>query len=129
MKGKQMLTKFRARAAEESGFTLVELLIVIAILGVLAGVVVFSVAGITDNGQTSACKTEASTVRAAEEAFYAKSTATPTVYTDGAGLVTAKLLNAAPTLVTAAFTGSGTTAAYTVKWASASCGTVGADAT
>lgn len=116
-----MLTKLRAQAAEESGFTLVELLIVIAILGVLAGVVVFSVAGITDNGQTAACKTEASTVRAAEEAFFAKSTASPKVYTDGAGLVTAKLLNAAPTMVTATFSGSGATAAYSLAWAGTTC--------
>jgi hypothetical protein len=35
-------------------------------------------------------------VQAAEEAFYAQSTATPPVYTDVAGLVTAKLLRAAP---------------------------------
>jgi general secretion pathway protein G len=40
----------------------VELLIVIAILGVLAGVVVFSVAGISDSCQTSACTGEASSV-------------------------------------------------------------------
>jgi general secretion pathway protein G len=57
-----MLTKLRASAGEESGFTLVELLIVIAILGVLAGVVVFSVAGISDSSQSSACKAGASTV-------------------------------------------------------------------
>ena len=39
----------RARE-EESGFTLIELLIVIVILGILAGVVIFSVGGITDTG-------------------------------------------------------------------------------
>ena len=67
-----MLKKLRAAADQESGFTLVELLVVIAILGILAGVVVFSVAGVTDRGQDSACKTEASTVKSAEEAYYAK---------------------------------------------------------
>ena len=91
-----MLTKLRAATEEESGFTLVELLVVIAILGVLASVVVFSVAGITDDSQTSACKAEASTVRAAEEAYYVKNKA----YGTGAQLVSAKLLNSAPTLVT-----------------------------
>ena len=67
-----MLQKLRAAQEKESGFTLVELLLVVAILGVLAGVVVFSVAGIQDNSQKSSCKTEASTVRSAEEAYYVK---------------------------------------------------------
>ena len=91
-----MLTKLRARTSEESGFTLVELLIVIAILGVLAGVVVFSVAGVQDDSQKAACQTEAATVSAAEEAYYVKNKN----YATGAELKTAKLVNKAPTLVT-----------------------------
>ena len=91
-----MLQKLRAAQAEESGFTLVELLIVIAILGVLAGVVVFSVAGIQDNSQSSACKAEASTVRTAEEANYVKTKA----YVTTANLKATKLLNNNPTMVT-----------------------------
>ena len=39
----------------DKGFTLVELLIVIVILGVLATVTVFAVRGITDRGTTTAC--------------------------------------------------------------------------
>ncbi|MFE9120100.1 type IV pilin protein [Streptomyces sp. NPDC007172] len=55
----------------ESGFTLIELLVVIVILGILAAVVVFSVRGINDKGQSSACKTDRSTIQTAEEAFFA----------------------------------------------------------
>jgi general secretion pathway protein G len=110
-----MLTKLRAAAAEESGFTLVELLVVIAILGVLAGVVVFSVAGITDNSQVSACKTEAATVRAAEEAYFVANK----TYADGTQLKTAKLLSAAPTLVTIS---SPSAAGYTLNYAAACSG-------
>ena len=61
----------------EQGFTLIELLVVIAILGILAGVVVFAVGGITDRGKNSACKTEVKTVQTAIEAFYAKNASYP----------------------------------------------------
>ena len=56
----------------EQGFTLIELLVVIKIVGILAAVVVFSVNGIVNRGKDSACKTEASTVQTAIEAFDAK---------------------------------------------------------
>lgn len=51
------------------GFTLVELLIVIVILGILATVTVFAVRGITDKGQASACAADHRTIRGAEEAY------------------------------------------------------------
>jgi prepilin-type N-terminal cleavage/methylation domain-containing protein len=55
----------------DKGFTLVELLIVIVILGILATVTVFAVRGITDKGQTSACNTDQKTLQTASEAFFA----------------------------------------------------------
>jgi general secretion pathway protein G len=55
----------------EGGFTLVELLVVIVILGILAAIVVFAVGGITDKGQTSACSADKSSVTTAEEAYFA----------------------------------------------------------
>ena len=70
-----MLQQLRKARQEESGFTLIELLIVIVILGVLAGIVVFAVGGITDRGNVSACKTDVKTVEVASEAYYAKNTA------------------------------------------------------
>ncbi len=66
------------RAREESGFTLIELMIVIVILGVLAGIVVFAVGGITDRGTSAACKTDVSTIQTAVEAYYAKQGSYPT---------------------------------------------------
>ena len=56
---------------QDKGFTLVELLIVIVILGILATVTVFAVRGITTQGQENACDVEARTLDTAIEAFYA----------------------------------------------------------
>jgi general secretion pathway protein G len=57
----------------QAGFTLIELLVVITILGILAAIVVFSVGGIKDKGQQSACKTDKTTLQTAEEANFARS--------------------------------------------------------
>jgi len=56
----------------QKGFTLVELLVVIVILGILAAVVVFAVGGSTENAQSSACKAELSAAETAVEAYAAK---------------------------------------------------------
>jgi prepilin-type N-terminal cleavage/methylation domain-containing protein len=60
------------RARNEEGFTLIELMIVIVILGVLAGIVLFAVGGITDRGTSAACKTDVSTIQTGVEAYFAK---------------------------------------------------------
>ena len=66
------ISRARNVRRDQGGFTLIELLIVIVILGILAAIVAFSVRGITDRGDVSACKAEVKTVATAEEAYYAK---------------------------------------------------------
>ena len=56
---------------QDKGFTLVELLIVIVILGILATVTVFAVTGITNKGKTSACNADLKVLQTAEEAYSA----------------------------------------------------------
>jgi prepilin-type N-terminal cleavage/methylation domain-containing protein len=56
---------------QDKGFTLVELLIVIVILGILATVTVFAVTGITNRGKTSACDSDKKVLQTAEEAYAA----------------------------------------------------------
>ena len=102
----------------EQGFTLIELLVVIAILGILAAVVVFSVGGIVDRGNSSACKSEVATVNTAIQAFQAQSAtqaypAGPAVSDLSAQLVTAKLLAAGSDLT------KGATAKYSAAYAPA----------
>jgi prepilin-type N-terminal cleavage/methylation domain-containing protein len=65
----------RMRSKGQSGFTLIELLVVIAILGVLAGVVVFAVGGVTTSANKKACATEKKTIETAIQAFKADSPA------------------------------------------------------
>ncbi len=67
-----------SRSAADRGFTLVEILIVIVILGILATVTVFAVRGITDKGESASCQTEANTVVTAAEAYYAENSSTVT---------------------------------------------------
>src|SRR4051794_40745302 len=86
---------------QEEGFTLIELLIVIVILGVLAAIVVFSIAGINDTSKVSACKADYKNVEIATEAYYAGHSNTYPSAIDDAGhtattLVGSKLLREAP---------------------------------
>jgi prepilin-type N-terminal cleavage/methylation domain-containing protein len=61
----------------EHGFTLVELMIVVAILGILGGIVVFAVANLTGNAQSNACASEKSTIGTALDTFKAQTAAYP----------------------------------------------------
>lgn len=69
---------------DEHGFTLVELLVVIVIIGILAALVVFGISNVTDRGQDSACKADERALVAAMETYLAKNGSYPT---DEAALV------------------------------------------
>ena len=61
----------------DKGFTLIELLIVIVILGVLAAVIVFRVANVTDSAEDNACQIEVRAVKTAIQAYRADTGAYP----------------------------------------------------
>jgi general secretion pathway protein G len=72
-----VLQRLRELRKNDQGFTLIELLIVIIILGVLAGIVVFAVGGVTDRGNASACKADVKAVQVAAEAAFAQTGSYP----------------------------------------------------
>jgi general secretion pathway protein G len=56
----------------DPGFTLLEILVVIVILGILAVVVAFSVRGVTDRGEAAACGADARTLTQSADVYMAQ---------------------------------------------------------
>lgn len=89
-----------AARKNDEGFTLVELLVVIIVLGILASIVVFGVAQFRTDAQAAACKADMKQVSTAADAYNAKTGAYPAGATDAdriGVLVTGGYLKAAPT--------------------------------
>jgi prepilin-type N-terminal cleavage/methylation domain-containing protein len=84
--------KRKVKAVGSSGFTLVELLIVIIVLGILVAIVLFSLGTFKSDSQSSACATDTKQLRTAETAYFVKYNAS----TDVAGLVNANFLQSPP---------------------------------
>lgn len=116
-------TRRRFVRTRQQGFTLIELLIVIVVLGVVAAIVVASVAGITDRGNESACKTDVQAVTNAEMAYYAAQGATAafssaaTVKSD----LVPEFLRSWPTATTITYRQTGSTYQVTGVNGSATC--------
>jgi type IV pilus assembly protein PilA len=72
LKGGKMRSIWKRLKHDSRGFTLVELLIVVAILGVLAAVVVPNFTGLSGEGETEAAKAELVTVQTAMDTMMAK---------------------------------------------------------
>src|SRR5260221_547077 len=61
-----------ARRRAQAGFTLVELMIVVVILGILAAIVTLSLIGLTGTAKSNACSSESKAVQSAMDSMMAK---------------------------------------------------------
>ena len=71
-----MIGTLRRTTRDDRGFTLVELLVVVTILGILAAIVTASLVGLTGTAKTNGCAEELRTVQTAMDAMLAKNNIT-----------------------------------------------------
>lgn len=79
------MSKFRRRLNKEEGFTLVELLIVIAILGILIALAVPRMSGISDGARDRAIEANKRTLVSAATMWYAQNPGGTATWTGQAG--------------------------------------------
>ncbi|HET6924454.1 MAG TPA: type II secretion system protein, partial [Candidatus Saccharimonadales bacterium] len=71
---------------QNKGFTIVELLIVIVVIGILAGLVITTYNGIQQKARNTERTTDLKTFQSQLEAYYAQNGRYPMIATDGTGL-------------------------------------------
>lgn len=81
------------KSIRKQGFTIVELLVVIVVIGILAAITVVSYTGITTKANTATNQQNASSVQSAVATKYAETNAWQAWSTDSAGTITALNLN------------------------------------
>ena len=69
------------------GFTIVELLVVIVVIGILAAITMVSYTGVTDKANLAANQSNASSIQQAADTYYAENQVYPTAAQINGGIV------------------------------------------
>jgi type IV pilus assembly protein PilA len=65
---------------EDEGFTLIEILLAIVLVGILAAVAVVGISNLVSKGSTSACQASADSAKSATAVYFASNNAYPTTF-------------------------------------------------
>ncbi len=76
-KGEIQMSKFRKRLVDDAGFTLIELLVVIAVLGILAGIAIPRLTGVTNKAKLSEAQSGLGSIKTALEMYDVENDAYP----------------------------------------------------
>lgn len=110
-----MKTQERTHEQRERGFTLIEMLIVVVVVGILTAVAIVGIGGLTDNGQVSACQASADAAKAASAVYFANSSPS-TFPADFNNLITPKRVYEIPSGVTPQAPATGTVVLVGKGW-------------
>ena len=104
---------------KQKGFTIVELLVVIVVIGILAAITIVSYTGVTQKANTTKALSNAQSVQNVAEIYFAQNQAYPTAASDFTGSTLAAKLPTNITLQAAAVTSASTPAQIQYEYCSA----------
>ena len=103
----------------EQGFTLIELMIVIAIIGILAAVAIPQLTGVRGEANVSAVQSELKNLQTSLEMYYVQNSSYPGALTDMSDISSGDDILSGPQGQSYNYSPGGSNQTYTIDWTSA----------